>query len=234
MFTAICLQLSSRICLGFSATRAIQERRPFPSLRLSGPAPTRCQYSKRRGPWTGKSALLTLCLLPASSFFRLLLQSASRLRLCGSKRIFEVFYYFLPFVWKTYTSFPHLQSRSCEGFQNAVGMTVREESDILCYGLHYCLLSGVQLKLCVRGEWLPPVPERSYVGGFCLSSSPRMNGSKVLAREVSWEEELAQQGGKALLWPGIKDVLNEGCPCLNSTGSQGRIGGFMPVSWRYI
>lgn len=84
MFTAICLQLSSRICLGFSGTGVIQERRPFLSLKLSGPAPTRCQYSKRRGPWAGKSALLTLCLLPASSFFLLLLQTASRLRLCGS------------------------------------------------------------------------------------------------------------------------------------------------------
>lgn len=114
------------------------------------------------------------------------------------ERIFEVFYYFPPFVWKTYTNFSHLQSRSCEGVHNAVGMTVREESDILCDGLHYCLLSGVQLKLCVLGGMVPPVPERSYVGGFCLSSSPRMNGSKVLAREMSWEEELAQQGGKAL------------------------------------
>lgn len=69
----------------------------------------------------------------------------------GASASLKFFYYFPPFVWKTYTSFPHLQSRSCEGVQNAVGMTVREESDILCYGLHYCLLSGVQLKLCVSG-----------------------------------------------------------------------------------
>lgn len=76
-------------------------------------------------------------------------------------------------------------------------MTVRGESDILCYGLHYCLLSGVQLKLCVlggrKGKWLPPVPERSYFRGFCLSSSLRMDGFQVLAREVSWEEELINE-----------------------------------------
>lgn len=31
-------------------------------------------------------------------------------------------------------------------------MRAREESDISCYGFHYCLLSGVQLKLCVLVE----------------------------------------------------------------------------------
>lgn len=79
------------------------------------------------------------------------------------------------------------------------------------------------------GGCLPPVLERSYCGRVCLSFSLEMDGFQVPAREVNWDDELAQQGGKALLWPGIKDILNEGCPCLNFGGRQGRTGGLMSV-----
>lgn len=91
--------------------------------------------------------------MPTASFLLLPAFVANSLEAATMwERIFEVFYYFPPFVWKTCTSFSHLQSRSCKGIRNAVGMTAREESDILSYGLHYCLLSGVQLKLCVLVE----------------------------------------------------------------------------------
>lgn len=53
--------------------------RDSPDLRQLG-----VNTPRKGGFGPGKSALLTLCLLPASSFFLLLLQIASRLRLCGS------------------------------------------------------------------------------------------------------------------------------------------------------
>lgn len=94
-------------------------------------------------------------------------------------------------------------------------VTAREKPGILCYGLRCCLLHSVLLKPC--GEWLKPLR------GVHLSSSLGMAGTRVLARDVSWDEKLVQQGGKALIWPGIKDFLNDGCPCLNS-GGIGRAG----------
>lgn len=55
MFIAICLQLCSRICLGFNGTGVKQERRPLLLLfRVFRPAPTRCQFSKERGLAPGR------------------------------------------------------------------------------------------------------------------------------------------------------------------------------------
>lgn len=150
MFTAICLQLSSRICLGFSGTGVGQESRkggPF----YPGTLRTCANSVSRKGALDREEC--TSDPMPTASFLLFPAFVANSLEAATMwERIFEVFYYFPPFVWKTCTSFSHLQSRSCKGIHNAVGMTAREESDILSYGLHYCLLPGVQLELCVLVE----------------------------------------------------------------------------------